>query len=244
MAYKKATKKLATKRRKPAKVRRLVRRKNTQPYGGKKELKYLDFPSPAYGAPFNLAVGTGGALECSTTGTLVCLNSIPQGTDNITRDGRNWLNRSIKLQGRLYPISAANMVKMNRIMLIWDSCPNNTALTAATLPALLFNGGTPALAYHALPNIDQGARFKVLWDNRITTSGFGTTGGSDGGSPETRTIDYYRKLGMPSIGVNTTATAGNAADLSSGALYLYTCGNQASATADVFTVNARLRFTE
>lgn len=213
----------ASKRAKSAFVKRRNRAPKTKgsiaPYGGRKELKYVDIAAASYAA--------------DTTGTVTALNLIAVGDDNVNRDGRQVTCKSIQLKGFATANTAANDNQIVRVMLVWDNAVNSGAI--ATIAQIL-----NAVNAFGFPLIDNAQRFTILYDHLmpLEVKVAATTISATSIQP----IDYYRKLDNVTQYSGTTAAIGS---IQNGGLLLVTIGSQAAGTnAATVNLSTRLRFTD
>lgn len=187
------------------------------PFGGRKELKYLD---------------TAISQVADTTGFVSCLNLLAVGDDNTSRDGRQVTVKSIQLRLSANPEVAAMSTQMFRCMIVWDNAVNSG--TIATI-AMILSASTAA----AFPNIDNAQRFTILWD----TTYFGGRGDTAATLSASDRIGNkficYKKINQITQYSGTTGAIGS---IQNGGLLLVTIGTEASGYTLVG--NARLRFTD
>lgn len=188
------------------------------PYGGRRELKYVDQPDATYVA--------------DTTGSVTLLNGLAIGTDNNTREGRQSTVKSVQIKGFASANSAAITPQKVRMILVWDNAVNSGS--NPTISNVLTVVGA-----NAFPLVDNAQRFTILWDKSMIL-GLRT---ATAGEQMVEEIDYYRKLDSITQYSGTGATAGS---IQNGGLFLLTLGSQAaSATlAAAFQLSIRVRFVD
>jgi len=191
------------------------------PYGGQRELKYVD-----QGA---------GTYAVDTTGTVTCLNLLAVGDDNTTRDGRQVTIKSVQLRGMLSPVDAATNDNLARVIFVWDNANNSGAI--ATIAQIL-----TASTSTAFPLVDNANRFTILSDQSFAMGSFNNTATQAvAGSPSVQTISLYKKINQVTQYSGTTAAIGS---IQNGALLMVTIGSQAAGLGSVLTANIRVRFTD
>jgi len=191
------------------------------------ELKYVDTAFAATG--FN------------TTGSVNCVNLLAVGDDNTTRDGRQIVNKSLQIQGMVYPQDDTTVNSFVRYLVVWDAQPNSGAIAT---PAQIL---TSASSY-AFTNLDNRERFTILKDRRMAvgrvqvdttaTQSYGIAVG-----PGCQVVNEYIDLkALKTIYSGTTAAIGS---IATGALLLFFIGDTASGTSTpIFVGTTRLRFTD
>jgi len=188
------------------------------PYGGRRELKYVDTALSQ-----NMVVGTD---------DITCLNLLALGDDNTSRDGRQVTIKSVQIKARAIvgPGAAAN-AQVGRAMLIWDNAVNGGALPSAT--AIL-----TADSDIGFPVVDQSNRFTILWDSKYAFGPNIQTATQAQADNTCYGVEVYKELNHVAQYVGTTAVIGA---IQNGGLYLLTTGSGAGV---VLTGNARVRFTD
>ena len=191
------------------------------PFGGRKELKYVDIAA--------------GDLACDTTGSVSCLNLLAVGDDNNTRDGRQCTIKSVQLKGQVAANSAAVNPQKARVMLVWDNAVNSG--TIATIAQIL-----TASTANSFPLVDNAQRFTVLWDSNYVLGLRSTVATSSVADAVAYDVDYYRKLDNVTQYSGTTAAIGS---IQNGGLLLVTIGSVAAGTAAAtLNIATRVRFTD
>jgi len=207
----------------PAKRNRAPKIKGSiAPFGGRKELKYVDLASADY--------------VLDTTGSVTALNLIAVGDDNTTRDGRQATIKSVQIKGHAFCNSAAITPQKGRIMLVWDNAVNSG--TIATVAQIL-----AAVNVNAFPLVDNANRFTILWDHEVVFGPRSQTATQSVASDNIQGVGYYRKLDNVTQFSGTTAAIGS---IQNGGLLMVTLGSiAASATlAATLTAATRVRFTD
>lgn len=185
---------------------------------GRRELKFVDTDiSP---------------IELDTTGTVLPLNVMAQGSSQSTRIGNKITNMSVFVRVSVNNGTTAGSAPGIRMMLVYDT-QVNAALPAITdiLTLATING---------LTNLANRDRFTILWDrvwsppmivNDTTISEF------------REVFSVYRKFKLDTIFNNTSG--GTIADIQTGALYLVGLSNQPSGTTEPdLSGTARVRYTD
>lgn len=192
------------------------------PYGGRKELKYVDLASAAYVA--------------DTTGTVTALNLIAVGDDNVNRDGRQVTIKSVQIRGLCQPVDSITGHCKNRILLVWDNAVNSGVI--ATIAQIL----TAATA-NSFPLVDNANRFTILADQSfvIGQTDNSTATATYSGCPTIHNVEIYKKLNSVTQFSGTTAAIGS---IQNGGLLMVTIGTQAAGNGGAFVVATRVRFTD
>lgn len=192
------------------------------PFGGRKELKYVDNQAATYVA--------------DSTGTVTALNLTAIGDDNTSRDGRQVTIKSVQIHGRLQSVdNVATLSSRCRLMLIWDNAVNSG--TIATIAQILTQARSDAF-----PLIDNAQRFTVLYDNSWGLGALVTTATQTfAQSPGTHVVDIYKKINAVTQYSGTTAAIGS---IQNGALLMVTLGDQAAGDGGSFVLSTRVRFTD
>jgi len=213
--------------------------------GNRQEVKSVDFPI-AGSSPYTVPI--------STTPTFALLNGVQEGASFYNRIGRKVMMRSLHLTGFVAPITPALGVgapEYLRIMVVYDRQPGyNTAGPGFPAIADLLlnydNAGATTTNSLSFLNMNNSERFIMLRDIRISIPDNG------GGDASNQIIDYtinrvnineFIRLNNLETHYKSTTNPAAIGDLSTGALYLVTYGNQLVAAAEyqVFA-QARLRF--
>lgn len=191
------------------------------PYGGRKELKYID---------------TNLGKACDTTGSVTALNLIAVGDDNTTRDGREVVIKSVQMKGFLTRVDdTVGVAQYCRVMLVWDNAVNSGSI--ATIAQILTSStGT------AFPLIDNAARFTILSDQTLVLGTYNDTGSySTVETPGSQKIDLYLKINQVTKYSGTTAAIGS---IQNGALLLVCVSTNAASSGAVVNGQVRVRFTD
>lgn len=191
------------------------------PYGGRRELKYVDT--------------TLSNLACDTTGSVTALNLLAVGDDNTSRDGRQVTIKSVQLKGLIAPLDGDTNAAKGRLLIVWDNAVNSG--TIATIAQIL----TSATSF-AFPLVDNANRFTILWDSNYAVGGGSTVATqSYTQAPQVFSVDYYRKIDQVTQYSGTTAAIGS---IQNGGLLLVTVGSQGAGLGPAFNGQARVRFTD
>lgn len=195
------------------------------PFGGRKELKYVDTTFASDGV-------------YDTTGLARPVNLIAVGDDNTTRDGRQVTIKSVQVKGLIEPVDGVTNNTLCRTMLVWDNANNSASTTSAALIAALLTSASSV----AFPLVDNANRFTILWDSYHALGSFQTGATlSYPAVPGAKVVDYYRKMNSVSQYSGTTAAIGS---IQNGALWLVTIGNSAAGAGGIFSGQVRVRFTD
>lgn len=196
------------------------------PYGGRKELKYVD------------TVLQSNTQVYDTTGLATPVNLIAVGDDNTTRDGRQVCIKSVAVRGKIDPVDATSGPSLCRTMLVWDNANNGASTSSATLIAALLVSADA----RSFPSVDNANRFTILWDSLKVLSQIDTTATQTlAPSPGVQYIKYYRKMNSVTQYIGTTAAIGS---IQNGSLWFITIGDQAAAAGGRFNGQVRVRYTD
>jgi len=191
------------------------------PFGGRKELKYVDLASASY--------------VSDTTGTVTLLNGIAVGDDNTSRDGRQVTIKSVQVRGILQPVDAGTSPGKSRLLLVWDNAANSGAI--ATVAQIL-----SASTANSFPLIDNAQRFTILHDESNSLGGYDQTATQAvAGSPTVVDINIYKRVNAVTQYSGTAATIGS---IQNGALLMVTIGTNVANNGGTFVVATRVRFTD
>ena len=172
-----------------------------------------------------------GSIVADTTGALGLVNGCIQGADRNNRVGREITMRSIQVTGLSAVTSATGLDQTHRVLLVYDSQPNGTALTVAQV--LDTTGINVTLAQK---NRDGIRRFTILLDRLMRLNSNAEPGGAEAWR-------YYRRCNLP-VRFNS-GNAGTVADIETGSLYLISLGSLAAgATAGTFVGTIRVLFED
>lgn len=182
------------------------------------EVNYVDLPAANY--------------ECSTTGSITLLATIPQGVSVNQRIGKKAVYKSLLLRG-LLKAGTTGTVGDSAVIVIYDKRPSGV------LPAI--TDILTSISSTAFMNDNNTGRFEVIRRIDHILLGNSTTIAS---GLEAVNIDMYIRLNKRPITFEALGT-GAIADIDMGALYLVTVGTGATGTtAPVLAVSARTRFSE
>lgn len=170
-------------------------------------------------------------VAANTTGTIVLINGVIQGTDYNQRVGRIFLMKSIYLRAKFTNDSATVSPLTFRAMIVLDSQTNGA------LPAItdILNAVTTT----STNNLNNRDRFKVLMDKTFSPT------------PSARTVaiteqevfkKWYKKCSYEVVNGGTAATVGS---IQTGGLYVIFLTDVAAGTGDgVVTYSTRVRFID
>jgi len=181
------------------------------------ELKYLDINSVNY--------------ACGTTGAVTLINGVAAGSTAITREGRQCYWKSVSVCGSLSAVDATTIASRNDVYVIWDKQPG-AAVPAMTDIFVESKAGSPM-------NLNYRERFVVIAHNTFVIGGL--TADNTALSPTIQPVTISKRLNL-----RTTfkADANGIGDISTGAMYLVTVGDQADASGALLKASIRLRFSE
>lgn len=191
------------------------------PYGGRKELKFVDVAQANY--------------ACDTTGSVTALNLIAVGDDYTTRDGRQVTIKSVQLHGLLGPVDGTTSDAKCRVMLVWDNAVNSG--TIATIAMIM-----AAATGTAFPLVDNANRFTILVDRTYSLGKVDTTATQTyANCPNVFDVEIYKKLNSVTQYSGTTAAIGS---IQNGGLLLVTLGSASAAAGGNLLASTRVRFTD
>ena len=196
------------------------------------ELKYIDAST----------VGT----VIDESGNITLLNGLLTGTSATSRVGMRIQMRSVHLKyminGPVYtnPASTSPMAQTVRIMLVLDMQPNGATFALSDL----LEDTTPGIGIVSSLYMANAARFKVLYDKRVTvTAAIVTASAAEVQFAENKTVydETYLKLSHEVHYANSNN--GDITDMRTGALFLVTlCDTAAALTQPLITSYVRLRY--
>lgn len=165
----------------------------------------------------------------NTTGSVILLNGVAQGSEFNTRIGRKFLMKSLLLRFTIFQGSTAVLPSQARWMVVYDKQAN--AGTPAITDIL---DSASAVSFTNLTNRD---RFIIIYDKIHT---IGATTGTD------NYMQYVKKYRKMNLEVTNGGVGATAASIQTGALWLVTCGDRpAGTTAARFEAAlTRVRFTD
>jgi len=181
------------------------------------ELKYLDTNFANY--------------ACGTTGAVTLINGIAAGNTSITREGRQCFWKQVIVSGTVVAADATTIASRNDVYVIWDKQPG-AAVPAMTDIFVESKAGSPM-------NLNYRERFVVIAHNTFVIGGL--TADNTALSPTIQPVTISKRLNL-----RTTfkADANGIGDISTGAMYLVTVGDQADASGALLKASIRLRFSE
>lgn len=188
--------------------------------GAAGDAKYIDLASAVY--------------NFDTTGDIVHLDVVPQGTSVNERDGRAWKDTSLSIRGSAVNDSTATYTN-NALIIVWDKQPNK-ALPAIT--DILDSANVVSLNKR-----ENSSRFVTVRRFQFILTGKGDGSTTDGFA---KTFDEYIRLPKGCIATTTSGdTTGAIANRISGALYAISVGSVvAGTTACAGTFTMRLNFMD
>lgn len=185
----------------------------------------------------------------STTGTFTLLNGIQEGSSFYNRIGRKVNMKSLHFTGHIDQTGNGGGVDdYIRIMIIYDQQPNGNFPATADILLNYNNAGATETNSHSHLNLNNRDRFSIVADIRLETS-HDTGAASDGllGMYTLQETNVNRFIKLKNLVTQYKSTTNPAAigDITTGALYLFTLGQNAVATAAyqlLFT--SRLRYLD
>lgn len=167
--------------------------------------------------------------DVNSNGTITLINGIARGDDVAERVGRKIIMKSYQVNYTAYaaPAASTGLSTTGRIMIVYDKQANAAApaITDVLVTATGFS----------LKNLNNSERFTILKDKLFVT--MATAGQSD----QQQSGRLYGKIHLPTM--FNAGDAGTVADITTGALYVITCGNiGAGADDSECAFRARVRF--
>jgi len=182
----------------------------------------------------------------STTSTVALLNGTDLGPAAFQRIGRSVHLKTLHVRGGIYRSGQEGSVNGEalRILVVYDRQPNGAFPSIIDVMQTIDANGAGSTTPFDYPNLRNGDRFIILADHLAHLSN--TANASNDLSNYEKDQRYFDRFidvsGLPTqyVGDDETVTS-----ISSGALYLFTLGSQAAATAGcTFNWAARLRYTD
>lgn len=172
------------------------------------------------------------SYQGNTTGSIALLNTIPNGTTQQTRIGKDIRLKSIEVRG-IVNSEASTLISQSAWMLVYDRRPG-TALPV--IQDVLTN-----VIWSAFPNDDNVNRFKILCREDYVNVGSGTVPVTDTAAENVhkyyKVPAKYAKVAYKSLGT------GAIADIDEGAVYLIVVGGNSAGAADTtISLAFRTRF--
>lgn len=167
--------------------------------------------------------------------TPLCINAIAAGDDSTQRAARTIRMKHLILRGNVDAGTLAAQPCNCRILVVYDKTPKGGLPTAATV---FQNGWTGHVDTSSEINLDLAQRFLILYDKVWTVEAYSSEKGS------LKVFDEFVPLkGLITRWTNTGAAIAN---MSAGALLLFTLGDGVAGTSTQPTVAciARTRFTD
>jgi len=185
---------------------------------------------------FDYAAGALSTFALNTTGSIVLVDEVPQGTTVTTRDGRKWKDTSVAIRG-IAQADSTTATTVGAAYLVWDRQPNK-ALASIT-------DYLDAADANSFPKRENAQRFLTIRKWRWSFAGNNTTAGQNNDST-VYAIDEFVKLPAECIAETTSAdTTGVIGNRVTGALLLITVGTTAAGTADAnLIVKIRTNFRD
>jgi len=181
------------------------------------ELKYLDVNFANY--------------ACGTTGAVTLINGIAAGNTSITREGRQCFWKQIIINGTIVAADATTIASRNDVYVVWDKQPG-AAVPAMTDLFVESKAGSPM-------NLNYRERFVVLAHNTYVIGGL--TADSTALTPTIQPVTITKRINLRTTFKGDANAIG---DISTGAMYLVTVGDQADASGALLKTSIRLRFSE
>lgn len=199
---------------------RAIRRTNWNTPRSREEKKWLD-----------IAVGNSVA---DTTGAVTLLNGLTNGATYQTREGRQCWIRNIQIRGCFHPVDSTTEPCRGDLYLIYDRQPG------AAVPNItdVLNASTSA----AFINLNNRDRFKILCHRAYTIGKQDNTATQSlSAHPGAVKVEIFLKCNLKETFKGDTNAI---TDISYGAIYMLTIGDQAANAGGTFWVACRIRFSE
>jgi len=199
--------------------------------GAMGELKNIDFATTAF-LPLAAAM-TANGQTVGIVGTVGVMNNTTVGAAANQRIGRKIVMKSLFVRGEITAPVAQTLSGNARIVILYDRQPN-AAAPAATLP---FSSLVANQDSNSLMNLDNRERFKVLMDIDMPIAPIGS-------GNAVATFNRYIKLNYETD--YNTGNAGTIADITSGAVLIFTsCGqSMVAAGPPQISLSGRIRFSD
>lgn len=170
--------------------------------------------------------------ECSTSGSIACVNLIPQGSTGITMLGARARQLQLHVRGRV-SAGADGTIAAGSVLIVHDRSPKGA------LPAI--DDILQSVNTTAFYNFDNASRFTVLARHNFTLEGKS----GDPTADSIRELDFLVPYAASTGTLIGTTAAGAAAiaNIEQGAVYIVTVGNVVTGTtASVATLAFRTVF--
>lgn len=172
------------------------------------------------------------AFECSTTGTIALVNTVPQGASVNQRVGKKIILKSMQFRGQ-WIAGQTTVTADAAVILVYDKRPTG-ALPAITDILVTVNS-------QSFNNDANSGRFQIIkrWDSNFVGPSVAPTN-----ETAVQSADYFVKLRNLPV-VYKAAGTGAIGDIEQGALYLVSVGDKATGTlAPIWSTAQRLRFLD
>lgn len=175
-------------------------------------------------------------MECSTTGSIVLVNTIPQGTTQSQRVGKQVQLKYLILRG-FFQQNSSGVINNCVLLVVYDRMSNGAAIPAITDILNTANA-------NSMNNANNERRFKVLRRISLVLTGEPTTGSNGSEMPYSNVEEFISLKGLD-MEWNNSATTGVQSTIQRGAIYLVTVGSAATGlTASSLFIQARTRYAE
>ncbi len=193
---------------------------------GAKALQLAKYLKTIVNVEFKNHDSTGTAVARSATPAIINLTSIAQGDTNLTRDGSNC--KLVSLQFKYFIEQHASAVNTQiRVMIVLDKQTNQALYTAGDL----LEDITVDDIIVSMPNIDNAARFNIMYDRVHTYSDSG------------RTNSYHKMYKKVQIKLRFDAPEAAIAAMVVNSVSLFIVSNEATNTPTM-THHLRWRFVD
>lgn len=220
----------------------------------KKSFKKVKFNPPAVQKGTNMErkwVDTGAVQSAFTSaGVLTLLNGLTRGTDSYQRVARRVKLVRVNVRGHIqnYQAGAAPGADYLRAFLVYDRESNGATPALSDILQDTTSAGATSTSAYSQVNINNADRFAIVKEWLWGTIHQSNVGGGSTGVDTLPTLSevpfkYSKKLDLDTR--FNSGNAGTSADITTGALYLVTCGIQSAANAQyALNIDCRVRFVD
>jgi len=187
---------------------------------------------------------------CSTTATIDTVNVLAIGAGTFQRIGRGVHMKSLYLRGAMFPSGnpGTNSGEYIRVAVVYDRQPNGAVPNYSDIFLTVDASGNGSNGPFDMPNLNNSERFVILADEHMAftnTSGSASVPSDDILLDQTQRTKIDRYIPIRDFPINFKGDTANITSITSGALYVITCGSLAAASAgSTFNYAARVRYTD
>lgn len=185
-------------------------------------------------------------LDAISTTSGIPLNLVQVGSGYNQRVGRKVFMQSLYFTGVLRPNAAiADYPRYIRIAIVYDSQSNGTTPTYADVFQNNSADDTNQSNAFSHLNLSNRERFRVIMDKRMQLGTTATATRNSAVIPSSTIIQEYRRLNNMETVYGADSDPAVAADVRTGALWLFTCSDcPVGAATDSLVYTLRLRYTD